>query len=166
MCVCKHYLGQNRVTTEQKHKPCSVCRHCPVVMFHTLTVESALPDTRMLSRSSMPLVNDWWPINVCRQAPVSALHTRIDVSNEPLTMCTPSNCHRQHLHYCINFTSIPSHHTLSHSMTWCFCQSFLAKLQTHRSFPFWAILGLLLGYLATSGAKFDIIFLLGDPNFP
>jgi len=26
-------------------------------------------------------------------------------------------------------------------------------------------LGLRLGYLATSGAKFDVIFLLGDPDF-
>jgi len=83
------------------NKPCSVWRHWPVVMFHTLTVESALPDTRMFSRSSMPLVKDWWPISVWRHAPVSALHTRIDVSNEPLTMWTPSNC--------LSITCIPLH---------------------------------------------------------
>ena len=34
--------------------PESVCRHCPERMSQILTVESALPDTRMLSFSSMP----------------------------------------------------------------------------------------------------------------
>jgi len=29
---------------------------------------------------------------------------------------------------------------------------------------FWGV-GLLIGYLATSSAKFDVIFLLGDPDF-
>uniref|UniRef100_A0A6B0V2P4 Putative secreted protein n=1 Tax=Ixodes ricinus TaxID=34613 RepID=A0A6B0V2P4_IXORI len=72
--------------------PASVCRHCPVRMSQTLTVESALPDTRMLLRSSMPEVRDWWPMSWCRQAPVSTSHTRIEVSSEPLTTCTPSNC--------------------------------------------------------------------------
>lgn len=49
--------------------PCSVWRHCPVRMSHTRTVESAFPDTRMLSRSSMPLVSDWWPVNVWTHPP-------------------------------------------------------------------------------------------------
>ena len=40
-------------------------------MSHTLTVESALPETRMLFRSSMPDVRDWCPIRVCLHAPVS-----------------------------------------------------------------------------------------------
>jgi len=35
----------------------------------------------------------------------------------------------------------------------------------HYFWLFYAILGLLLGYLATSGAKSDVIFLLGDPDF-
>ncbi len=45
--------------------PDSVCRHCPVTMSQTLTVESAFPETRMLSRSSIPEVNDWCPIRAC-----------------------------------------------------------------------------------------------------
>lgn len=49
--------------------PCSVWRHCPVRMSHTRTVESAFPETRMLSRSSMPLVSDWWPVNVWTHPP-------------------------------------------------------------------------------------------------
>lgn len=72
--------------------PERVCRHCPVTMSHTLTVESALPETRMLFRSSMPDVRDWCPIRVCLQAPVSTSHTRMLVSREPLTTWTPSNC--------------------------------------------------------------------------
>ena len=71
--------------------PERVCRHCPVVISHTLTVESALPETRMLSLSSMPDVRDWWPIKACLQAPVSTSHTRMEVSNEPLTTWIPSN---------------------------------------------------------------------------
>jgi len=39
-----------------------------------------------------------------------------------------------------------------------------AKQQACICPKFWG-LGLLLGHLATSGAKFDVIFLLGDPNF-
>ncbi|RUS81955.1 hypothetical protein EGW08_010300, partial [Elysia chlorotica] len=35
--------------------PVKVCRHCPVVISHTLTVESAFPDTKMLFFSSRPL---------------------------------------------------------------------------------------------------------------
>jgi len=61
-------------------------------MSHTLTVESALPETRMLFRSSMPDVRDWCPIRVCLQAPVSTSHTRMLVSSDPLTTWTPSNC--------------------------------------------------------------------------
>ena len=61
-------------------------------MSHTLTVESALPETRMLFRSSMPDVRDWCPIRVCLHAPVSTSHTRMLVSREPLTTWTPSNC--------------------------------------------------------------------------
>lgn len=103
------------------HIPCSVWRQCPVRTSHTRTVESALPDTRMLLRSSIPLVSDWCPVSVWTQppratkqppsaslchlrlrtksrkrpcAPVSASHTLIDVSNEPLTTNTPSNCHK------------------------------------------------------------------------
>lgn len=49
--------------------PCSVWRHCPVRMSHTRTVESAFPETRMLSRSSMPLVSDWWPVSVWTHPP-------------------------------------------------------------------------------------------------
>lgn len=102
------------------HIPCSVWRQCPVRTSHTRTVESALPDTRMLLRSSIPLVSDWCPVSVWtqapratkqppsaslsrlrpgtksrkrRRAPVSASHTLMDVSNEPLTTNTPSNCH-------------------------------------------------------------------------
>lgn len=60
-------------------------------MSQILTVESAFPDTRMLSLSSMPLVRDWCPVRVCMQFPVSTSHTRMDVSNDPLTTCTPSN---------------------------------------------------------------------------
>jgi len=36
---------------------------------------------------------------------------------------------------------------------------------THYFALLWG-LGLRLGYLATSGAKSDIIFMLGDPDFP
>ena len=71
--------------------PERVCRHCPVVISQTLTVESALPETRMLSLSSMPDVKDWWPIKACLQAPVSTSHTLMEVSNEPLTTWIPSN---------------------------------------------------------------------------
>lgn len=49
--------------------PWSVWRHCPVRMSHTRTVESAFPDTRMLSRSSIPLVSDWWPVSVWTHPP-------------------------------------------------------------------------------------------------
>ena len=41
--------------------PDKVCRHAPEMMSHTLTVESALPETRMLFRSSIPEVSDWCP---------------------------------------------------------------------------------------------------------
>lgn len=71
--------------------PDSVCRHCPVVMSQTLTVESALPETSMFWRSSMPDVKLWWPISVCLQLPVSTSQTRIEVSSEPDTTCSPSN---------------------------------------------------------------------------
>ena len=60
-------------------------------MSHTLTVESALPETRMLFLSSMPEVSDWWPIRACLQAPDSTSQTRIDVSSEPETTWMPSN---------------------------------------------------------------------------
>lgn len=60
-------------------------------MSQILTVESALPETRMLSFSSMPLVRDWWPVSVWMQLPVSTSHTLIEVSNEPLTTWIPSN---------------------------------------------------------------------------
>ena len=72
--------------------PERVWRHLPLMMSQTLTVESALPDTRMLLRSSMPDVRDWWPMSVCLHAPVSASHTRMLVSKDPLTTWTPSNC--------------------------------------------------------------------------
>lgn len=72
--------------------PDNVCRHCPVVISQTLTVESALPDTKMFSLSSMPDVKLWWPIRVCLQLPVSTSQTRMDVSKDPLTTWTPSNC--------------------------------------------------------------------------
>ena len=39
--------------------PDKVCRHAPEMMSHTLTVESALPETRMLFLSSIPDVSDW-----------------------------------------------------------------------------------------------------------
>ena len=71
--------------------PCKVWRHWPVVISQTFTVESALPETRILSFNSSPLVNDWWPTRVWRQFPVSTSHTRIDVSREPLTIWFPSN---------------------------------------------------------------------------
>lgn len=74
------------------HSPWRVCKHCPVLISQIFTVESALPETRMLSRNSMPLVRDWCPIRVCKQLPLSASHTRIEVSREPLTMWVPSNC--------------------------------------------------------------------------
>ena len=61
------------------------------VQYLTLTVESAFPDTKICFFNSIPLVSDWWPIKVCRHWPVSAFHTRIDVSNDPLTICVPSN---------------------------------------------------------------------------
>lgn len=51
------------------HIPCSVWRQCPVRTSHTRTVESALPDTRMLLRSSIPLVSDWCPVSVWTQPP-------------------------------------------------------------------------------------------------
>lgn len=44
--------------------PCNVCKHCPVLMSQILTVESAFPDTSILSLSSIPLVRDWWPVSV------------------------------------------------------------------------------------------------------
>lgn len=71
--------------------PESVCRQWPLTMSQTLTVESALPDTKILLRSSIPEVRDWCPIRVCLQAPVSTSHTLILVSSEPLTTWTPSN---------------------------------------------------------------------------
>lgn len=74
------------------HLPERVCRHRPVTMSHTLTVESAFPEMRMLFLSSMPDVRLWWPIRVWRHCPVSTSHTRMLVSREPLTTCTPSNC--------------------------------------------------------------------------
>lgn len=75
--------------------PCSVCRHWPVLMSQILTVESALPETRMLSLSSMPLVSDWCPVSVWMQLPVSTSQTLIDVSREPLTTWIPSNYREQ-----------------------------------------------------------------------
>lgn len=72
--------------------PARVCKHWPEVMSQILTVESAFPDTKVLFLSSMPLVRDWCPIKVWRHCPVSTCHTRIEVSREPLTMYTPSNC--------------------------------------------------------------------------
>lgn len=54
-------------------------------MSQIFTVESALPETRMLSLSSMPLVRDWCPVSVWMQFPVSTSQTRMDVSKEPLT---------------------------------------------------------------------------------
>lgn len=71
--------------------PDKVCRHCPVVISQTLTVESALPETKMFCLNSIPEVRLWWPISVCLQLPVSASHTLIDVSSDPETMCIPSN---------------------------------------------------------------------------
>ncbi len=91
--------------------PDSVCRHWPVTMSHTFTVESAFPDTKMLSRNSIPDVSDWWPIRACLksnkrflrpvqtmqfvssylQDPVSTSQTLIEVSSDPETTCTPSN---------------------------------------------------------------------------
>ena len=72
--------------------PSSVFRHSPVRMSQTLTVESALPETRMLPRRTMPDVRDWCPISVCKHVPVSTSHTLIDVSKLPLTTYVPSNC--------------------------------------------------------------------------
>lgn len=80
-----------RVSFHMDCLPWSVCKHCPVVISQTFTVESALPETRMLSLSSRPLVRDWCPIRVCRHLPFSTSQTRIDVSRDPLTICTPSN---------------------------------------------------------------------------
>lgn len=74
--------------------PWSVWRHWPVLMSQIFTVESAFPETRMLSLSSMPLVRDWCPVSVWMQFPVSTSQTRIDVSNEPLTTWIPSNWKR------------------------------------------------------------------------
>lgn len=71
--------------------PDNVCKHWPFVVSQTLTVESAFPDTRIFWRSSMPDVRLWWPIKVCLQVPEIASHTRIEVSSEPDTTCTPSN---------------------------------------------------------------------------
>lgn len=71
--------------------PDNVCKHWPFVVSQTLTVESAFPDTKIFCRSSIPEVRLWWPISVCLQVPVVASHTRIDVSSEPDTTCTPSN---------------------------------------------------------------------------
>lgn len=85
------YMFRNTVYHLTSVLPCRVCKHWPVVMSHTLTVESAFPETSMLSFSSSPLVNDWWPIKVCRQFPDSTSHTRMEVSKDPLTMWTPSN---------------------------------------------------------------------------
>lgn len=78
-------------------------------MSQILTVESALPETRMLSFSSMPLVSDWWPVSVWMQLPVSTSHTLIDVSSEPLTTWIPSNWERQEAageaNLCLNLKS-------------------------------------------------------------
>lgn len=74
-----------------KCSPCNVCKHCPVLISQILTVESAFPETRILSLSSIPLVNDWWPVNVWMQFPVSTSQTLIEVSREPLTTWIPSN---------------------------------------------------------------------------
>nr|CAD7402351.1 unnamed protein product [Timema poppensis] len=63
-------------TLEVKYLPESVCRHCPVTMSQTLTVESALPDTRMLFRSSMPEVRLWWPMR--RVDPVGVTLQRVE----------------------------------------------------------------------------------------
>lgn len=74
--------------------PCKVCKHCPVLISQILTVESAFPETRILSLSSIPLVNDWCPVSVWIQFPVSTSQTRIDVSRDPLTTWMPSNYNR------------------------------------------------------------------------
>lgn len=79
---------------EGQHLPCNVCKHCPVLISQIFTVESAFPETRILSLSSIPLVNDWCPVNVWIQFPVSTSQTRIDVSRDPLTTWTPSNYNR------------------------------------------------------------------------
>jgi len=41
----------------------------------------------------------------------------------------------------------------------------LAHSQNKTHFGLFQGLELLFGYLATSGAKYDVIFLLGDPHF-
>jgi len=71
--------------------PDKVCKHRPVIISHTLTVESAFPDTKILSLSSMPDVNDWCPIKVCLHVPVSTSHTLMLVSKDPLTTWALSN---------------------------------------------------------------------------
>lgn len=50
------YVSQNEI-------PDKVCRHLPLIMSHTLTVESALPETSILLRNSMPDVKDWWKLS-------------------------------------------------------------------------------------------------------
>lgn len=80
-----------------QYLPCNVCKHCPVLISQILTVESAFPETRMLSLSSIPLVNDWCPVSVWMQFPVSTSQTRIDVSRDPLTTWMPSNYNRHSL---------------------------------------------------------------------
>jgi len=48
----------NENLINNKYIPDKVCKHCPVSISHTFTVESAFPDTKILSLSSMPDVKD------------------------------------------------------------------------------------------------------------
>lgn len=82
---------RNQLRSILKLLPDKVCRHWPLVVSHTLTVESALPETSIFCCNSMPDVRLWWPISVCLHVPVAASHTRIDVSSDPDTTWTPSN---------------------------------------------------------------------------
>lgn len=57
--VFELYLFKNReivFNEPEVHLPDKVCKHWPLVVSQTLTVESAFPDTRIFCRSSMPEV--------------------------------------------------------------------------------------------------------------
>lgn len=92
-CLTTH-LFTNTAQGDGQYLPCNVCKHCPVLISQIFTVESAFPETRMLSLSSIPLVSDWCPVSVWMQFPVSTSQTRIEVSRDPLTTWMPSNYNR------------------------------------------------------------------------
>ena len=119
----QHYANCPAVKTDKTkaiYSPDNVWRHCPVRISQIFTVESAFPDTKMLSRNSIPEVRlwikiiifaiesqwryektrlsgsrisiiTWCPMRACLQAPDSTSQTLMEVSKDPDTTWTPSN---------------------------------------------------------------------------